>query len=173
MPKTIAKYQKRKQKLADRPVDVIKSKIIDLYQNNALTPAKISDVLEVDKEYTYHVLEAYTKRKKELSFYKDGKAEILEFMQLDLLNLNKRVIDSLSNVDLSEIDAKTRAMLIDKTAMAYGIFFDKVRLERGQASENINVLVQHIDAISDTRLSKRKHTATVEQIADELVEPRT
>lgn len=116
--------------------------IIELRRKD-LTEHQIASILGCDRSNVNRRLAKYKDQLDGLDRYKNHRADILAFNQKRLLNT------------ITESDIKSASLLQRTTA--FGILYDKERLERNQSTENISVK-SIVTALSNDRddLVKRK-----------------
>ena len=95
-----------------------------------LTPPEIARTCGTSRQMVHTVLARYGIEQANVDNYKQHRAEILAGLQDKII----------STID----DDAIKAAPLAARAATYGILFDKERLERGQATGNINVLVGYI-----------------------------
>jgi hypothetical protein len=101
-------------------------KAIELKINNpALTATEVSEITDRDPSNVYRIWKNYGIDTKKVNNYKKLRADILAETQAT-------IIEHISEVDFS------KAGLRDK-AIAFGVFFDKERLERNQSTANYSL----------------------------------
>jgi ATP-dependent protease HslVU (ClpYQ) ATPase subunit len=109
-------------------------KAIELKVNNPSMPlTDIAKAVGRDPSNIYRALKNYGIDTKKVNTYKKLKADILAGTQ-------GRIIEAITDEDL------TKAGLRDK-AIAFGVLYDKERLERGQSTQNISLanVVERMD----------------------------
>jgi transposase len=109
-------------------------KAIELKLNNpSMNNKEIAKITGRDTSSVYRALKNYGIDTKKVNTYKKLKADILAGTQ-------GRIIEAISDEDL------TKAGLRDK-AIAFGVLYDKERLERGQSTQNISLanVVERMD----------------------------
>ena len=72
-----------------------------------------------------------------LQAYKDSRADVLAYYQ-------QQILSSLSEADLKKASLQVKIM-------AFGILYDKERLERGQSTSNISAITSIIQAVHDRK----------------------
>ena len=97
--------------------------IIDCIENKGLSLTDTGKLLGTHKSNVSRRLKAAGYRPKYLQHYKDHRADILASYQQIILN-------SINPEDLKKAG-------LSQKMMAYGVLYDKERLERGQSTENI------------------------------------
>lgn len=90
--------------------------------------------------------------KQSISEYRTHRADVLADLQRKAHSVMRRVLDSFSDADLSEMTGTQRAGLLRDFSIMSGTMFDKERLERGQSTSNIQALLvmaqKNVDSVS-------------------------
>jgi predicted transcriptional regulator len=112
-------------------------KILDL-KDKRLSHQQIADLLGCDKSNITNRLKKYRPTLDKIAGHKKHRADILT-------NIQAKLLDSVT-------DDKIKECTVPQLTVAYGILYDKERLERGQSSSNLSVagLVESHSANLDT-----------------------
>lgn len=111
------------------PATVKQQKIIETAQRQpSLSAAAIARKCGVDRTYAFRVLTTYGLVKEKVEDFKASRADILAGLQARLL----------SGISDSEI----KKMAVSSRILAACQLYDKERIERGQASEHVSILIQ-------------------------------
>lgn len=120
---------------------------IDIYKaiqlrNQGNSYSDIAKIYNCTRQHVHQTLAPYIDRNKHVQRYKHDRADVLADLQLEILgSLDKECI--------------TKAPFVSRiTAMA--ILYDKERLERGESTENVSVIVT---AINDLRARRKQKPA--------------
>ena len=81
----------------------------------------------------------------------NSRAEILVRSQARLNQLAERIVSSISDEDILNMKPTEKASLLKVAGTMQAIMYDKERLERGQSTENVSVLVSAIKRIKQKR----------------------
>jgi len=128
----------------NKGIDV--KKALELRQQG-VTYTDIGKVFNVSKQAVEQALRPYKGKFRQLEQYKVNRADILAEIQLEILK-------SL------DCDSIKKASAYQRIGM-YGILYDKERLERGESTENVSVIVGAIQELRDKR-----RTVTVDKSVD-------
>jgi len=126
------------------PKDIPIETIIELKTKHdpPLSDTQIANLLNCSKQNINQRLKDYRDDIQGLPAFKKNRADILALTQ-------SRIINSLTNKDIQKTPAVQRATM-------FGIFYDKERLERGQATEitanfdvaaDLNTLIEQIKSV--------------------------
>jgi predicted DNA-binding protein YlxM (UPF0122 family) len=115
------------------PPDTKAHKIVSLALHTNAPPQEIADIVNTSRQHVHQTLERYGIDTKDLETYKDRRAEVLAGLQDKIL----KTVDDASIKDASVLQKVT----------AFGILYDKERLERGQTTQNIGALIGMIHQI--------------------------
>ena len=83
--------------------------------------------------------------------FQNSRAEVLVRNQARLNDLTDRIVSSISDDDILEMKATEKASLLKVAGTVQAIMYDKERLERGQSTENVSVLVSAIKRIKQKK----------------------
>ena len=124
-----------------KPKTPKQEKIIEIKQAHPdLTTREIAAVAETDHSYVVQVLQRYNIEQKSLEEYKKNRADIFAGFQ-------DRILKSITDEDLKKAPFGSRIL-----AMAQ--IYDKERLERGQSTDNVNLLVAGLKDLQAIRWGK-------------------
>lgn len=126
----ITRSRRKSEKLTQKTKD----KIAELAQNTELSQSEIAKLTDVERSTVSKVLLNYGIVQKTVEEYKKNRADILSGLQ-------ERIIKSIT-------DDEIKKMPVGQRVMAYGIIYDKERLERNQATsitDEVDSIVQRIE----------------------------
>jgi len=121
--------------------NIPKSDIIAL-KLAGLNNRQIADTLGCSKQNISSRLKQYEHEIKGLKVYKDHRADIFALEQ-------KRLLDSIDDKDIKKTPIAARMT-------SFGILYDKERLERGESTENVAVLMKTVYEIRAERKKTRQ-----------------
>jgi hypothetical protein len=109
---------------------------IAAYRRMGLSLQDIGDLVGISKEGVKQALKKMEIEKGEVDHFKEHRADILALFQ-------KRILFSLTDEDIERIPPGSRMT-------AFGILYDKERIERGQSTSNQSQIQLVIQAYTDT-----------------------
>jgi hypothetical protein len=113
--------------------------IIELAESNPnLTHTQIASLEDCERSTVSRVLAKYGIEQQEVEDYKQHRADIFGGLQ-------KRILKSITDEDIKKAPVGSRILAVAQ-------LYDKERLERGQSTENVSLLV---GAIQDLQARKR------------------
>ena len=121
-----------KKQRSDAKVDVASA--LDLKINHNLSYAEIARMQDVSPQAIHQKIKDLIPQE-ELKDFKEHRADILSGMQL-------KIISSIDNETLNKAPLASRAT-------AFGIFYDKERLERGLSTSNVSMATMSEDDLND------------------------
>jgi hypothetical protein len=125
----------------NRVTEEKKQKIKTLAENNpTLTHQQIATLEDSKRSTVTKILLDYGIEKHKLDDYKGNRADILAGLQT-------RIIDSITNEDIKKAPVGSRILAVAQ-------LIDKERLERGQSTENVSLLVGAIQDLQSRRSGK-------------------
>lgn len=100
-------------------------------KNKKLTNEQIANIIGCSKSNVFQRLRPYNSKINELELHKRHRADILTSVQ-------KRIVEGIT-------DDKIADAPLNQLSVAYGILYDKERLERNKSTQNLSVnsLVEH------------------------------
>ena len=117
------------------------AKIIEL-RNKKLSYAQIGKIVGCSKENVIQRIKPFQTSIDNLPSIKENRADLLATVSDTILN-------SLTEADIKKAPAGQRVMM-------YGILYDKERLERGQATQNIATLSADLEALRSAKIDHEK-----------------
>jgi len=132
---TVTRSRRKGEKLTQKH----KEKIIELAQNTELSQGQIAKLTDVEKSTVCKVLQNYGMEHRSIEEYKSNRASILAGLQ-------QRIAKSVTDEEIKKASLQVKAM-------AYGVFYDKERLELGK-STTITDDVDHILQRIESRFNK-------------------
>jgi len=111
----------------------VEQKVLALKENTGMSVSKIADTLGIGVTKVNNVLAKFEKYRGELDTWKAVKADYFAMEQL-------RYLDNITDKKLENTGAR------DLAAMAK-IAWEKERVERGESTDNVAVIVQHIKGL--------------------------
>jgi hypothetical protein len=128
---TVTRSRRKGEKLTQKH----KEKIIELAQNTELSQGQIAKLTDVEKSTVCKVLQNYGMEHRSIEEYKSNRASILAGLQ-------QRIAKSVTDEDLKKASLQVKAM-------AYGVFYDKERLELGKSTsitDDIDSILHRIES---------------------------
>jgi hypothetical protein len=101
-------------------------------RSKGLSYSQIGKVAGCSKTNVLMRLEGFENEHQDIKAFKEGEADILTGLRL-------KIVKSISDADLKKASLQVKTM-------AYGILYDKYRLETSQSTDNVSVIVQAIQA---------------------------
>ena len=89
--------------------------------------------------------------KEMLAVYKKQRADVFTSAGMKYSQLRDLILSSMTSEEIREMTITQKISALPKLEIAHGTIYDKERLERGESTENVHVIV---DAITD--LQKRR-----------------
>ncbi len=90
------------------------------------------------------VIETLGKFRHMVEDYKINRADLLAGTGAKILNITERILQSLEGESFDKINVPDRIKVLKDMVNAITVLFEKERLERGQSTENVAVIVQAI-----------------------------
>ena len=118
----------KKQNTKITAIDTPKARsIVELKQDNpTLSTREIGKLADCDHSHVVRVLARYGIEQQELEQYKDKRSDIFAGIQ-------NRILKSVTDAEIQKASLQVKAM-------AFGVLFDKERLERGQSTDNVSIV---------------------------------
>ena len=131
--------RKRKISIPDEKKIVIKSLV-----DTDMPYGMIKDVMGVSKGTIANVVKEFEESKPLIDFYHKNKLEILRKSQVENLTLQGAIKNSLSQDDIEKWTADQKQRWFSALGVDFGIKYDKERIESGQSTQNVGVVVKAI-----------------------------
>lgn len=100
----------------------------------------------VDPSTIHRFLQAHKQILTDVDIYKAQRADIHAGIQLKALDVQERILATITDGVLEAAKLTEKAMLLNSLNNVFGTCFDKERLERGESTSNISVLSRVIDS---------------------------
>lgn len=128
------KYRaKRKARSLDREA------ALTLSRGGMSNPA-IARKLGVAPSSVYRFLEAQTNEARVVEEFRKRRADIFANIQLQGIDLQQRIIASMSDADLAALSPYQKGSILHSVNTVVGTLYDKERLETGKTTSNLGVL---------------------------------
>ena len=135
-----SKSRKRRQiSIPDEKKVVIKSLV-----DTDMSYDRIKDVMGVSKGTIANVVKEFEESKPLIDFYHRNRMEILRKSQVEDLTLQGAIKNSLSEEDVKAWTPDQKQRWFSALGVDYGIKYDKERIESGQSTQNVGVVVKAI-----------------------------
>jgi predicted transcriptional regulator YheO len=116
---------------------------------------EIALALGVSPSTVYRFLEKHSPEQRTLQTFIEHRADIFADFGRKALDLQKKIIDSLSQDGvLDALTPSQKAGIMQSLNIAHGTIYDKERLERGKSTENHSVLHRVMGKAVDGAFSK-------------------
>ena len=131
-----AKAKRKSRKLNDQKVLELAAQglsAVDISKHQAVSPSTIT-----------RFLQAYQIDRDALTDYKNGRADILAWLQGKNLKIQTELLDKLDGLPYALTPQQICGLLFALNTQ-HGTLFDKERLERGQSTQNISTISKMLD----------------------------
>ena len=115
---------------------------------------KINEITGVSLGLITRIVKEFESNQELIDSYKKNKINILMKAQLENLALQKAIRDSITEEDLKKWTPDQKARWYQVLGTDHGIKFDKERLERGQSTENVSVIIEAIKDLKKRKMEK-------------------
>ena len=146
-----------KRTISDDKKVVVKS-LVDAGTNYR----KINEITGVSLGHITKIVKEFESSQELIDWYQKNKLNVLMKAQLENLALQEAIRNSITEDDLKKWTPDQKARWYQVLGTDHGIKFDKERLERGQSTENVSVI---IEAIMDLK-KKRQQTESLKEPED-------
>ena len=128
-----------KKTLTDEKKVVVKSLI-----DSGMPYRKVNEVTGVSLGYIKKIVNEFEANKGLIEWYKTRKGEVLLKAQLDSLALQEAIRNSITDEEIQKWTPDQKARWYQALGVDFGIKYDKTRLEEGESTTNVSVIVQAI-----------------------------
>ncbi len=104
----------------------------------------VNTVGGISRGYITRIVREFEEDKPMIDWYKRNKSDLLLKMQLEDINLQQVIKSTLSLEDIQTWTPSQKKDWFQTLAIDFGIKFDKERLESGQSTENVGMVVKAI-----------------------------
>lgn len=139
-----------KRTISDDKKVVVKS-LVDAGTNYR----KINEITGVSLGHITKIVKEFESSQELIDWYQKNKLNVLMKAQLENLALQEAIRNSITEDDLKKWTPDQKARWYQVLGTDHGIKFDKERLERGQSTENVSVI---IEAIMDLKRRKMEES---------------
>ena len=139
-----------KRTISDDKKVVVKS-LVDAGTNYR----KINEITGVSLGHITKIVKEFESSQELIDWYQKNKLNVLMKAQLENLALQEAIRNSITEDDLKKWTPDQQARWYQVLGTDHGIKFDKERLERGQSTENVSVI---IEAIMDLKRRKMEES---------------
>jgi hypothetical protein len=99
---------------------------------------------DVSRAYITRIVDEFQSNKPMIDWYKKNKSDILLRMQFEDIGLQQAIKSTLSLEDMQQWTPSQKKEWFSALAIDFGIKYDKERLESGQSTENVGLVVKAI-----------------------------
>ena len=138
-----------KKNVSDEKKIVVKS-LIDA----GASYRKINEVTGVSLGLITKIKREFEGNKELVAWYRDNRLDVLRKAQLDNLALQEAIRQSVTEEELKNWTPDQKARWYQVLGTDYGIKFDKERLEAGESTENVSVIVSYIKELKKKRMKE-------------------
>jgi transposase len=117
---------------------------------------KIMDITGVSLGYITKIVKQFESNQELIEWYRENKLQILMKTQMDNLALQEAIRDSVTADEIKKWTPDQKARWYQVLGTDYGIKFDKERLEKGESTENIDIILEMIYRVRDEKQEERK-----------------
>lgn len=114
---------------------------------------KVNEVTGVSLGYISRIVKEFESNQELVEWYRTNRVKVLQEAQLENLSFQKAIRDSVTEDDLKNWTPDQKARWYQVLGTDFGIKFDKDRLERGESTENVALI---ISAIKDLKRRRRE-----------------
>jgi len=140
-----------KKTLSDEKKVVIKSLV-----DSGNSYREVQKVIPVSIGYITRIVKEFESNRELIEFYRANRTDILLKAQLDSMALQEAIRNSITEEDIGKWTPDQKARWHQALTIDHGTKFDKERLERGESTENVSVIVQALHEIKERRRAKRE-----------------
>ena len=141
------------KKISEEKKIVIKSLV------DAGTPyRKVMEITGVSLGFISKIVKEFASNQELIDWYQKNKVKILMKTQMDNLAFQEAIRASITKAEVKGWTPDQKARWYQVLGTDYGIKFDKQRLEEGQSTENVSVIIGLINKIKDKELEEKDGT---------------
>ena len=112
---------------------------------------KINEITGVSLGHITKIVKEFESSQELIDWYQKNKLNVLMKAQLENLALQEAIRDSITEDQLKKWTPDQKARWYQVLGTDHGIKFDKERLERGQSTENVSVIIEAIKVLKKKR----------------------
>lgn len=116
-------------------------KAIELHARG-LTGTEIAKIQGVVPSTIQRFLASVSRETVHIEAFKSGRADILASLQAKSLDLQQRIVDSMTDGDLAALTPSQKGGMLTSLNIMHGTLYDKERLERGQSTANVSLIAK-------------------------------
>lgn len=158
---------------ARKPPAVTKSKSLKLDDEKVLAMAKagvsIQDIAQhqgVADTTVWRFLKAHQGELQAIDIYKAHRADLYAGVQLKALDVQERILSTLTDGVLLAAKPTEKAMILNAVNNVFGTIFDKERLERGQSTANVSLIGKMMGGAFESAHKSTTNSGDHPQIAE-------
>jgi len=103
---------------------------------------KTAEIMGVSLGTIHKIAKDFEGDRELVEFYRNNKSDILLKAQMNNMALQQEIINSISAEDIKRMTSNEKARWYQVLGTDHGIKFDKERLERGESTENVSVIME-------------------------------
>lgn len=120
-----------------KPRSSKREQIIKLKQDNpTLTTREIGKLADCNHSNVVRTLALYNIEQQEIEQYKKNRSNIFAGLQ-------SRILKNITNEDIEKASLQVKAM-------AFGVLYDKERLENGQSTDNVSIITTLVQSLRES-----------------------
>jgi IS30 family transposase len=135
---TVAEGRARKRPKAYK---IDRKKVLEL-KAKGMNDSEIARNQGVAQSTIGRFLLSVSKEAEHVEAFKAGRADILASLQAKSLDLQQRIVDSLTDGDLALLSPAQKGGMLTSLNIMHGTLYDKERLERGQSTANVSLIAK-------------------------------
>ena len=120
---------------------------------------KINEITGVSLGHITKIVKEFESSQDLIDWYQKNKLNVLMKAQFENLALQEALRNSITEDDLNKWTPDQKARWYQVLGTDYGIKFDKERLERGQSTENVSVIIEMIKDLKRRKLKGCKEVS--------------
>ena len=140
-----------KKTISDDKKVVVKS-LVDA----GTTYRKINEITGVSLGLITKIVKEFESSQDLINWYQKNKLNVLMNAQFENLALQEAIRNSITEDDLNKWTPDQKARWYQVLGTDHGIKFDKERLERGQSTENVSVIIEAIMDLKKKRMEESR-----------------
>ena len=120
---------------------------------------KVANTFGISRGTLYRIIERVKRDAPIISSYRAIRAEVNAYNQLRRQEKQEQVIENITEDEIKGADLKTKMVVLDTLGKDKEREFEQERLERGQSTENIAMIVAEIRELKRKKGEQRKSGA--------------
>jgi hypothetical protein len=136
-----------------RSVSDDKKVVVKSLVDSGMPYRKVQEVTGVSLGWITKISKEFEASRELIAWYKKNKADVLLRAQAENISLQNTIRDTMTEEDVKALTPDQRQRWFSALGVDYGIKFDKERLESGNSTENVSVI---ITAIQEWKRIKEK-----------------